>query len=116
MTGNSKTEAVENTITAKEKTVKTTKTSESKESKTSKAPKTTKTSAKKAVNTKTKKSTAGKVKKAKKNLVIVESPAKANTIMKFLGKNYTVMASMGHVRDLPKSHCIDIENDYEPSI
>lgn len=115
MTGNSKTEAVENTITAKEKTVKTTKTSESKESKTSKAPKTTKTSAKKAVNTKTKKSTAGKVKKAKKNLVIVESPAKANTIMKFLGKNYTVMASMGHVRDLPKSQLgIDIENDYEP--
>ncbi|MDD5945816.1 MAG: type I DNA topoisomerase [Clostridia bacterium] len=45
----------------------------------------------------------------------MESPAKASTITKFLGKNYTVMASMGHVRDLPKSQLgIDIENDYEP--
>ena len=61
------------------------------------------------------KKTTKKTKKAKKNLVIVESPAKASTITKFLGKNYTVMASMGHVRDLPKSQLgIDIENDYEP--
>jgi DNA topoisomerase-1 len=50
-----------------------------------------------------------------KNLVIVESPAKAKTIGKFLGKNYKVTASVGHVRDLPKSSLgIDIDNDFEP--
>ena len=50
-----------------------------------------------------------------KNLVIVESPTKAKTIEKFLGKNYKVKASVGHVRDLPKSSLgIDIENNYEP--
>ncbi|MGN9160192.1 type I DNA topoisomerase [Clostridium sulfidigenes] len=48
-------------------------------------------------------------------LVIVESPAKAKTIKKYLGKNYVVEASMGHVRDLPKSQLgVDIEKNYEP--
>lgn len=49
------------------------------------------------------------------NLVIVESPAKAKTIKKYLGKNYEVIASMGHIRDLPKSKMgVDIENNFEP--
>ena len=64
------------------------------------------------------KSTAKKPAKAKAkkyDLVIVESPAKAKTISKFLGSGYKVQASGGHVRDLPKSTLgVDIENDYEP--
>lgn len=60
--------------------------------------------------TKTKKKTA-----MKKNLVIVESPAKAKTIEKYLGRNYKVLASVGHIRDLKKSTMsIDFENNYEP--
>ena len=66
----------------------------------------------KTTGRKTKKKTTRKV---KKNLVIVESPSKAKTIQKYLGSRYKVMASLGHIRDLPKSKMgIDIENDYEP--
>lgn len=50
-----------------------------------------------------------------KNLVIVESPTKAKTVSKMLGSNYKVVASVGHIRDLPKSKMgIDIENNFEP--
>ena len=52
---------------------------------------------------------------AKKHLVIVESPAKAKTIGKYLGREYEVKASMGHLRDLPKSKLgVDIDHDFEP--
>jgi len=51
----------------------------------------------------------------KRSLVIVESPAKANTINKYLGSGYVVKASMGHVKDLPKSKLgVDVDNDFEP--
>lgn len=76
---------------------------------------TTKTAATKktaAKKTSTKKKSTAKV---KKNLVIVESPAKAKTIEKYLGRNYKVVASVGHIRDLKKSSMsVDIEHDYEP--
>ncbi|MFM9074082.1 MAG: toprim domain-containing protein, partial [Bacteroidota bacterium] len=51
-----------------------------------------------------------------KNLVIVESPAKAKTIEGYLGKDFKVASSFGHIRDLPKGNgAIDVENDYEPT-
>ena len=77
---------------------------------------TKKTTAKKtAAKTTAKKATAKKAAKPSSKLVIVESPAKAKTIQKYLGKGYEVMASMGHVRDLPKSRLgVDIEHDFQP--
>ena len=52
----------------------------------------------------------------KKNLVIVESPAKAKTIGKYLGPDYVVKASMGHLRDLPKSTLgVDVDDDFTPN-
>lgn len=62
-----------------------------------------------------KKTTKKTAKRGKKYLVIVESPAKAATIGKFLGSNYKIEASMGHIRDMPKSQMgIDFEHDFEP--
>ena len=62
-----------------------------------------------------KKTVSKKKSTTKKNLVIVESPAKAKTIEKYLGKNYRVVASVGHIRDLKKSSMsIDFDNNYEP--
>lgn len=70
-----------------------------------------------ATKSKKKKTTTKKTAKktVKKNLIIVESPAKAKTIKKYLGRGYEVIASMGHVRDLPKSKlAVDVENNFEP--
>ena len=52
---------------------------------------------------------------SKKNLVIIESPYKEQTIKKYLGSNYKIVASMGHLRDLPKSRLgVDVEHDFKP--
>ena len=57
----------------------------------------------------------GLLKSMAKNLVIVESPAKAKTIQKFLGSDYKVMSSFGHIRDLhKKTFSIDVENGFKP--
>lgn len=62
-----------------------------------------------------KKTTKRKKSKNQKKLVVVESPAKAKTIEKYLGSTYKVVASLGHIRDLPKSTLgVDVDNDYDP--
>ncbi len=74
-------------------------------------PKAKKTPAKSAKNEKPKKSATGK----KQGLVIVESPSKAKTIQKYLGRNFIVKASVGHIKDLPKSQLgVDLDHDFKP--
>ena len=74
----------------------------------------TKTTAKKTAAKKTTRKTAKK-KAPDKTLLVVESPSKAKIISKYLGSKYKVMASVGHVRDLPKSRLgVDVENNFEP--
>ncbi|HRA48557.1 MAG TPA: toprim domain-containing protein, partial [Thermomicrobiales bacterium] len=76
---------------------------------------TKKTTATKSTTGKTTARSAGASKAKGKRLVIVESPAKARTIERYLGKDYSVVASVGHVRDLPKSTMgVDLENDFAP--
>ena len=71
------------------------------------------TSTQKKPTTKTKRKKT--IRHVRKNLVIVESPSKAKTISKYLGSRYKVMASLGHIRDLPKSKMgIDVDSNYEP--
>ncbi len=95
------------------KTKSTAKSTTTKKTTTRKASTAKATAAKK---TTAKKSTASKAASATgKTLVIVESPSKAKTIGKYLGSTYKVIASVGHIRDLPKSQLgVDIENDFEP--
>jgi DNA topoisomerase-1 len=74
-----------------------------------------KPAAKKPAAKTAKKTTSKKTAKPSGKLVIVESPAKAKTIQKYLGKGYQVLASMGHIRDLPKSRlAVDVENGFKP--
>src|SRR4051812_29441938 len=79
---------------------------------------TAKTTEKKAApkaNGRKAKGSAPEAKSFRNTLVVVESPAKAKTIKKYLGSGYTVKASVGHVKDLPKSKMgVDIEHDFEP--
>ena len=89
------------------------------------AKKTTKTTRKKTTKKTSKRSRSGSAPSAEgKHLVVVESPAKARTINKYLGSDYVVMASVGHVRDLPKRNPkgvdapvpgVDVESDFEPT-
>ncbi|MDR0551111.1 MAG: type I DNA topoisomerase [Spirochaetaceae bacterium] len=75
-----------------------------------------KVKAKKAASSTKSKTTQKTSAKTKKYLVIVESPAKAKTIEKYLGHQYTVLASMGHIIDLPKSRmAVDVENNFQPT-
>ncbi len=77
--------------------------------------KATKSKAKKTTRKPAAKKAAAATTAVNKTLVVVESPAKAKTIEKYLGKEYVVRASMGHLRDLPKSQFgIDVEHDFEP--
>ncbi|MEA2575907.1 MAG: topoisomerase, partial [Chloroflexia bacterium] len=92
------------TTTSSRKSTKTTKTATGSRSSTSRAS-----------SASSSRSSDGPVVRGNTNLVIVESPAKARTIKKYLGRNFTVEASMGHVRDLPKSTLgVDVEHNFNP--
>ena len=72
-------------------------------------------SAEKQTGTRKKTAAKGKKPAAGKTLLVVESPSKARIISKYLGSKYKVIASVGHVRDLPKSRLgVDIDNNFEP--
>lgn len=112
------TEVKKKTTTKKPAVKKTAKKSTTTTKKPAATAKKTSTAATKKSTTK-KATTASKAKKSngssRKNLVIVESPAKAKTIQMYLGKDFDVVASMGHIRDLPKSKLgVDVDNNFEP--
>lgn len=101
-------------MSPKESTAATKKTAAAKKTATKKAPAAKKTAAKKTPAKSTTKRATG-TSAAGKTLVIVESPSKAATLSGILGKDYVVRASIGHIRDLPRSRmAIDIEHDFKP--
>ena len=120
--GSAAAEEAQEKAPAKATKKKATKKSASKATKKKTAKKSTKKAGSKASGAAEGPESTGETKKKKttkkaggKSLVIVESPAKARTINKYLGKDYVVRASMGHIRDLPKGKFgIDLEHDFEP--
>src|SRR5262245_11341977 len=91
------------------------KPSKAKKTEKTKAKTATKAKAKTAAKSAPKKANAGRAASGDSSLIVVESPAKARTIKKYLGADFEVLASVGHVKDLPKSKMgVDIENAFAP--